>query len=178
MVKTRVSIVTLASDLYPNLTLQRGGLNRKKCCCPFHEEKTPSMFLDSNLERYRCFGCNKGGDVISFVEEAEKLDFNEAVKYLLDNYCPEVNTRDLYEKMTPEEEETWNKAKILYEYNEIAYKFFRKEYDSDDENAIRCRAYTEATENGGGRWPKDYCQIIGLGYAPRNGQRLIDFIRA
>jgi len=178
MVKTRVSIVTLASDLYPNLTLQRGGLNRKKCCCPFHEEKTPSMFLDSNLERYRCFGCNKGGDVISFVEEAEKLDFNEAVKYLLDNYCPEVNTRDLYEKMTPEEEETWNKAKILYEYNEIAYKFFRKEYDSDGENAIRCRAYTEATENGGGRWPKDYCKIIGLGYAPRNGQKFIDYIRA
>lgn len=98
MVKSRVSIVSLASDLYPNLTLQRGGLNRKKCCCPFHEEKTPSMFLDSNLERYRCFGCNKGGDVISFVEEAEKMDFNEAVKYLLDDYCPEVDTRDLYEK--------------------------------------------------------------------------------
>lgn len=71
MAKTRVSIVTLASDLYPNLTLQKGGLNRKKRCCPFHEEKTPSMFLDSNLERYRCFGCNKGGDVISFVEEAK-----------------------------------------------------------------------------------------------------------
>ena len=94
MVKTRVSIIQLFEDLYPSITLYRSGTHRKKCCCPFHDERTPSMFLDSSLDRYKCFGCDKGGDVIEFVKESQKYDFNEAIKYLLDTYCPECGEYD------------------------------------------------------------------------------------
>ena len=177
MVKTRVSIIQLFEDLYPSITLYRSGTHRKKCCCPFHDERTPSMFLDSSLDRYKCFGCDKGGDVIEFVKESQKYDFNEAIKYLLDTYCPEVDSSDLYEKLTPEEEEKRDKAKIQLDYMEHAYKFFREQYLADNEDAKRCRDYAEMSETGGGRWPKDYCAIIGLGFAPRNGQLFIDYCR-
>ena len=135
------------------------------------------MYLDESLERYKCFGCDKGGDVINFVQEAEKMDFSESVKYLLDTYCPEVDTRDLYERMTPEQEAIKDRTKTLYDYNKHAYDFFREQYTADNEDALRCRKYAETQEDGSGRWPKDYCNIIGLGYAPRNGQKFIEYAK-
>lgn len=50
--------------------------------CPFHEEKSPSMSLDPGRGLYHCFGCQKGGDVFTFVAETQGLDFNEAVEEL------------------------------------------------------------------------------------------------
>jgi DNA primase len=51
--------------------------------CPFHEEKTGSfcVFLKDNT--YHCFGCGKSGDAISFIEEFEKIEFAEAVRFLI-----------------------------------------------------------------------------------------------
>lgn len=50
--------------------------------CPFHQEKSPSMSLDPARGLYHCFGCQKGGDVFTFLEETQGLDFNEAVEEL------------------------------------------------------------------------------------------------
>src|ERR671926_1185681 len=50
--------------------------------CPFHEERTPSFSVNAQDKLYYCFGCGKGGDVISFVRETENLDFAEAVEWL------------------------------------------------------------------------------------------------
>lgn len=50
--------------------------------CPFHNEKTPSFCIYPENNSFFCFGCNKGGDVISFVMGVENLDFAEAVKFL------------------------------------------------------------------------------------------------
>lgn len=51
-------------------------------CCPFHEEKTPSFFIDPTKNVWYCQGCHKGGDSIKFVEEIKQCDFVSAVKYL------------------------------------------------------------------------------------------------
>ena len=51
-------------------------------CCPFHNEKTPSFSVDAETQLFYCFGCHKGGTVIQFVMEMERLDFQEAVKLL------------------------------------------------------------------------------------------------
>ena len=48
-------------------------------CCPFHGEKTPSFHVDVNQKFYYCFGCHKGGNIISFVMEMEKLPYSEAL---------------------------------------------------------------------------------------------------
>ena len=58
--------------------------------------------LDLSLNMYKCFGCGKGGDIISFVQELKGFDFVEAVKFLLKTYCPDVDTSDLYAKQTVE----------------------------------------------------------------------------
>src|SRR5215471_12044554 len=50
--------------------------------CPFHKEKTPSFNVNPHKQIFHCFGCGKGGDVFSFVQEYESLDFPEAVRRL------------------------------------------------------------------------------------------------
>src|SRR6185312_6432994 len=54
--------------------------------CPFHSEKTPSFTVSPNKGIYKCFGCGKGGNVVNFVMEHEKLDYEGAIKYLAKRY--------------------------------------------------------------------------------------------
>jgi len=56
--------------------------NQIKALCPLHQEKTPSFVIYLNSNQYHCFGCQKHGDVISFLMEIEKVDFKEAVRRL------------------------------------------------------------------------------------------------
>jgi DNA primase len=54
--------------------------------CPFHEERTPSFSVNAADKLFYCFGCGKGGDVITFVREAENLDFAAAVEWLSERF--------------------------------------------------------------------------------------------
>jgi len=77
-VKEKNDIVDVISS-YVNL--RRSG-NRYIGLCPFHSEKTPSFFINPQMQLYHCFGCGAGGTVIHFIEHIENLDFVEAVKFL------------------------------------------------------------------------------------------------
>ena len=79
-IKDRVDIVQLISEY---LQLKKAGVNWKGRC-PFHQEKTPSFMVQPEKQIWHCFGCGKGGDAFSFVEEMEGLDFPEALKLLAD----------------------------------------------------------------------------------------------
>ena len=52
------------------------------CCCPIHDEKTPSCKIDPASQLWHCFGCGAGGDVFSFVMQVDDLDFPDAVRKL------------------------------------------------------------------------------------------------
>ncbi len=65
------------------LPLKKAGANFL-ALCPFHKEKTPSFNVNPHKQIFHCFGCNKGGDVFTFVKEYESLDFPEAVRRLAD----------------------------------------------------------------------------------------------
>lgn len=52
------------------------------CCCPFHQEKTPSCKIDPAAQFWHCFGCGEGGDVYKFIEKIDDLSFPDAVRYL------------------------------------------------------------------------------------------------
>jgi len=85
IVQTDVERVRAASDLAAiageRVALKRQG-RRLVARCPFHDEKTPSFSINPEMGLYHCFGCGVSGDVISFVQEIESLDFRTAVERL------------------------------------------------------------------------------------------------
>src|SRR3990170_1170192 len=79
-IKERLSIEDVVSSY---IKLEKSGANLK-ARCPFHNEKTPSFFVSPSRESYYCFGCGARGDIFTFVEEFEGLDFKGALKLLAD----------------------------------------------------------------------------------------------
>lgn len=77
-VKNKIDIVSLISEY---IEVKKAGRNYK-ANCPFHGEKTPSFMITPELQMYKCFGCGKSGDVFTFLEEHEGMEFSEALKYL------------------------------------------------------------------------------------------------
>jgi len=93
-IKDRLDIVQLIGEY---VQVKKAGINWK-ANCPFHHEKTPSFMIQPEKQFWHCFGCGKGGDVFSFLQEMEGLDFPEALKILadragvkLDTFASEVN---------------------------------------------------------------------------------------
>jgi DNA primase len=74
--------VNLADVVTRVVTLRKAGGSRLKGLCPFHNEKTPSFHVDPDKGFYKCFGCGKAGDAITFVRETEQLSFTEAIEAL------------------------------------------------------------------------------------------------
>ena len=87
-VKSRCDIVSTISQY---MSVKPSGSNYKGLC-PFHGEKTPSFYINTSKQIYKCFGCGEGGDVINFVMKMENLDFIDAVKLLASRYGIEINT--------------------------------------------------------------------------------------
>src|SRR5882724_10281794 len=75
--KLRVNLADVVSRV---VTLRKAGGSRLKGLCPFHNEKTPSFNVDVEKGFYKCFGCGKAGDAITFVCDTEQLKFSEAVE--------------------------------------------------------------------------------------------------
>lgn len=82
-IKDAVSVKEAAS--FYGLKVRRNGM----CCCPFHNDKTPSMKVD---RRYHCFGCGEDGDVINFVQKLFGLDAKEAAFKLIDDFQLNIDT--------------------------------------------------------------------------------------
>lgn len=79
-VKSKTDIVSLISEY---IEVKKAGRNYK-ANCPFHGEKTPSFMISPELQMYKCFGCAEHGDVFTFLEKHEGMEFSEALKYLAD----------------------------------------------------------------------------------------------
>ena len=75
--------VDLQDVVAEHVTLKRSG-RRLVGLCPFHSEKTPSFTVSPELGLFKCFGCGKGGDVFSFVQQRENVPFTEAMRVLAD----------------------------------------------------------------------------------------------
>lgn len=77
-IKQKIDIVELVGGY---VTLKQGGRNFKGLC-PFHQEKSPSFMVNPEIGIYKCFGCGKGGDIFTFIQEIEGLEFPEALALL------------------------------------------------------------------------------------------------
>ncbi len=89
-IKSKLSIVDVVSSY---IKLERAGSNFK-ARCPFHNEKTASFFISPSRETYHCFGCNRGGDMLSFVQEIEGVDFRGALGLLAERAGIRVTTSE------------------------------------------------------------------------------------
>jgi DNA primase len=134
-IKERLSIEEVVSSY---IKLDRAGSNLK-ARCPFHNEKTPSFFISPDRGTYYCFGCGASGDIFTFVEEFEGLDFKGALKILADRAGIPL------ERFNPKDQKTQSEKERLYEAMEIATLYFENNLKESKEvlEYLKSRGLTE-----------------------------------
>lgn len=104
------------------VSLKRRGTNMLGLC-PFHDEKTPSFMVSPAKGIYKCFGCGKGGNAVSFVMEVEQASYHEALKQVADKYHITVEER----AMSPEQQQQFDDRDSMMVLNEFARKYFTEQ---------------------------------------------------
>ena len=131
--------------------------------CPFHDEKTPSFTVSASKGIYKCFGCGKGGNSVSFVMDHEHYSYPEALKYLAEKYNIEVKEKE----MTPEQSIRANDRDSLYVISSFANKFFQQQlWETEEGKAIGLSYYKERG------FSEETIKKFHLGYSPKQKDAL------
>lgn len=162
-VKEKVDIVEIISTY---LTLKKAGANYK-ANCPFHNEKTPSMMISPERQSFKCFGCGEGGDVITFIEKIEGLEFYNALKLLAERAGVELKTQSV--KFGDREYKADKKTRT-FEINEWAKKVFHYVL-LNDKNAQNARNYLEKRGMN-----LETIKNFEIGYAPDSWDFIIKYL--
>ncbi len=155
--------VDIASFIGQYVPLKKRG-NDLVGLCPFHGEKTPSFHVHPDKGFFKCFGCGVGGDVITFLQKLENLDFNDAVRTLASKAGVEL------EPENPHAARARSEREAIYDANRIAANFFARMLRAPEGAAARAycerRGFTEAT-----------LERFALGYAPDSWDGLVEELR-
>ena len=156
-VRSRCDIVELISSYLPELS-KRGATY--KCCCPFHNEKTPSFTVNQERQIYHCFGCGANGDVFSFVQEYDKLDFLSAVQFLADRTGVKIvyNNSDIKNKDSKD---------TLLNINNDAASFYHNNLLNSD-SGKSCRDYLKKRSLS-----SDILKEFQIGFSPNGWEELL-----
>jgi DNA primase len=122
---SRIDIIDIISSF---IKLKKRGSNYLGLC-PFHNEKTPSFTVSPSKEIYKCFGCGKSGNSISFLMEHEKYSYVEALRWLANKYNVEIEETET----SPEIKQQQLLADSLYAINNFAQKYFTDVLFNTDE---------------------------------------------
>jgi DNA primase len=125
--------------------------------CPFHNEKTPSFTVSPSKEIYKCFGCGRSGNSISFIMEHEKYSYVEALKWLANKYGVEIEETFT----TDEQRQQLQTADSLYIINSFAQQFFAQQLFETDEGQDIGLSYLK--ERG---FREEVIKKFQLGYSP------------
>lgn len=154
-IKERLSIVDVVS---PYVKLKPAG-SRLKGLSPFKQEKTPSFFVSPEQGYYHCFSTDQGGDIFSFVQSIEGLDFSGALKFLAEKAGIELTNS--YSKQNRDE-----KTKI-YDCLEAAQEFFVGRFNQ----ATVAKSFTDRRGIS-----QSMVELFTIGYAPDDWRQLYDVL--
>ncbi len=153
-------IVDIVGDY---VTLKRKGANYQ-ACCPFHNEKTPSFVVSPAKGMFKCFGCGKGGNAVTFIMEQENVSYPEALKIVAKRYGIEVEERE----QTEEEVRRNNDRESMFALNGWAAEYFSKYLWANPEGKsiglsyfAQKRGFTDAT-----------IKKFGLGFCSAEGDAM------
>lgn len=147
-IEEATDIVELVGE-YVSLKKDGAGF---KGCCPFHNEKTASFKVNPSRQIYKCFGCGKGGDAVSFLMEHDHLSYPDALRKLAKRAHIEIEERE----RTPEEIARESKREALFMLTQQVNTFFVEQIQKNE----TAMAYAVK------RWGKKYVDETGIGYAP------------
>ena len=161
-IKAKLDIVDVIGGY---LNLKAVGSNFR-AVCPFHNEKTPSFMVSPEKQIWHCFGCGKGGDLITFVMEMEGLDFVETLKLLAPKAGVVLDNKDFSDNS--------QKNKIL-KIMELSRKYFNFILSSEKNNSESVRKIREYLVGRG--LSKEAIERWQIGYSLDSYEDLIKFLR-
>ncbi len=143
----RVDIVEVISEF---VSLRKIGKDWY-AICPFHPDTKPSMRIREDKKVFNCFGCNVGGNVITFISKIKNISFQEAVRYLAERYIPDIAVEV--------DREWWSEKKKIVQANAHILFLLRKYFASKDGKVAR--EYLKSRGVDEDMWGK-----FAIGYAP------------
>lgn len=155
-ITSRIDIIDVIGEF---IKLKRRGANYLGLC-PFHNEKTPSFTVSPAKEIYKCFGCGKSGNTISFLMEAEKYSYVEALKWLANRYGIEVEETFA----SPEIKQQQLTADSLFAINNFAQKFFTEQLTRTEEGQTIALSYLKEVRG----FRDETINKFQLGYNPES----------
>jgi DNA primase len=159
-IKSRVSLLDLVQQ---HIRLRKQG-REYTGLCPFHQEKTPSFWVNEQMQSWYCFGCQRGGDVIRFQELIEKTDFRGALDTLA-----ELAGVERKQESSAQKERTALRRRIL-EMNRLAQQYYEYVLWSTPAGEPGRRLLARRDVN------EELARRFGLGYAP-GGANFASFLK-
>lgn len=158
IIKDRLDIAEVVGE---RVVLKKAGQHFKGLC-PFHQEKTPSFIVSPSKGIWHCFGCNKGGDVISFVQAVEQVEFREALEMLAARAGVELKRQS---------RESGDRRQRLFKLLELSARFYHEVLMNQaagqkSKEYLRERGVTEES-----------MRLFSIGYAPKSWDGLQTFLR-
>jgi DNA primase len=153
-ITNRIDIIDVISEF---VKLKKRGANYLGLC-PFHGEKTPSFTVSPSKEIYKCFGCGRSGNTITFLMEHEKYSYVEALRWLAHRYNVEIEET----QVSDEARQQQHAAESLHIINSFAQKFFTAQLETEEGKDV---ALSYLHERG---FNKETIEKFQLGYNPQS----------
>ncbi|GAC1394447.1 MAG: hypothetical protein NVSMB38_27280 [Ktedonobacteraceae bacterium] len=166
-IETIKAKLDIAEEIGLIVRLQKSG-KALKGLCPFHNERTPSFYVFPESQTFRCFGCNEGGDVFSFVQKQQGLEFRDTLHYLAEKTG--VPFEDTSGHNSEEERERSAVKERLRKLNEDALLWFHQALLRSRE-ASEARAYVQSRGIS-----SETVLAFSLGYAPESWDSLSRYL--
>ncbi|MGL5640302.1 MAG: DNA primase [Mycoplasmoidaceae bacterium] len=157
--KNSADIVNIIGQ-YINLT--KKGVNYLGLC-PFHQDTKPSLYVSPQKRMYKCFSCNKGGDIFSFIQGIEKINYLGAIKFVAKKSNFQNTYIDNINSIRNEKKEKYLKIN-----NEVAFFFNRMLYSEENTNALKY-LYSRGLDD-------EQIKYFNIGFAPHSQYGLFKYL--